>query len=214
MEMQEPEKQSQHLSRRLVAAGNIYGFSYVNFTIGGHEVKDYESFNVLKPSALGFEDCIFIPLISIKEAPEKNKWTYLAFNFRPIIEQNSLEFPSFEINDKNPKELKEQIREKCVKNTGIQIKDLEIIEEINEFPAVYTDPACCDKKSKVFTIKISLEEKELSLLKEQKSIEMIEIEGNLLEKLKKIVRERNCILQDKAWYWCMGMTFKNKGGFF
>lgn len=214
MESQDQEKNSQHLSRKLVAAGNIYGFSHVNFTIGGHEVKDYESFNVLKPSTLGFEDCILIPLIYIKEDPQKNKWTYLVFNFRPIIEQNTLEFPSFEINDKNPKELKEIIREKCQKNTGLPIKDLEIMEEMDEIPTIYTDPACCDKKSKAFTIKILLEEKEFSSLKEKKNLELIEIEGNLLEKLKKVVRERNCILQDKAWYWCIGMILNNKGGFF
>jgi len=203
--------ESKFLNKTLIASGNKFAFYLVDFTVGEKVIKNYESLEPIKFSQLGFEDCTLIPLLERGGSQvSQNLWTFLFYEFSPPLDRYIVEFPGFEIKDDD---FKASLEQKFSEITGFPLKTFELLENVDKVPNIYSDPACCTKRSRAVSAKIKVDDDEFLKLENDKKISLVEIEGNICEKFRKIAKERGAILSDKAWYWALGKSFQTKGVF-
>lgn len=199
--------ESKFVQKTLIASGISYGFYHVDFTVGGKLIQNYEALEPIRPCPLEFEECLLVPLMEIES--KNNLWTFLCYFYGAALDRFAIGFPHFDISLENPN-FKDQVEEKLKEFLDFPIKNIEFLDNFLQTPNVYSDPAACSKRSRVVTIKLKFSEADLRALEGNKKIELVEIEGNLCEKFKKIAEERSAILIDKSWYWAFGRSFREK----
>lgn len=205
--MKNDEIESKLLEKHLIASGKKYAFYHLDYTVGDRIQKNYESIEPINFSVIGFEDCTFIPIIEKTTNKTIKSFIFLSSQYSPVLNRTTIEFPSFDISDEDFLFL---LKEKYRETTGLLLKDFSIVENVENSINVYSDPGCCNKRSRVITLKIPMSEEDFNKLAELKHIDIIEIEGDICEKLKVISKQRNGVLTDKAWYWALGWMLKEK----
>ena len=211
MESKTEKIDSKFVQKTLIASGRDFGFFHVDFTVGEKMIRNYETLEPLKFSKLGFETCTFIPILEKSDNVSKKQWILLIYAYSGPLERFVVRFPCFETKDSD---FLGSLTEKFREITGISMKSYELLEDLDKIPNIYADPACCNKRSKAIKVKILLNEEEFGKLENDKKLNLVEIDGDLCEKLRTIAKEREAILSDKAWYWALGRNLNKSIGIF
>ena len=203
--------ESKPLKKTQIVAGQKYAFSHFDFSVENKIIANYEGLEPINYSELGFENITFIPLITKISQNTQSSWTFLFKTYSPPLQSYVLAFPYLEIlsNIKNIKDFLINLSERYYQITGLELKNYEILENIESLPNIFSDPGCLTERCRVINMNISLKEDEFRKLEENSELDLLEIEGNLCEKLEQLIKDKAIILSDKVCYWAIGKMFKD-----
>lgn len=194
--MSNSEKHESKVTKKtIVYKGKNYSFCLIDFSIGNHEIKNYEAIEENFSSAYNFNQLMIVPIL--KE--ESKKKLILVSEYKPLLNKSCLTFPTF-----IPKEndLKQQIDKEFSELTGFQIN---FDVDLNNVPLIYMDPACCVRTLKSVELEVRGDEK----LK-KKNVYVLDCDENLLENINKVAEIEDLILIDKVWYYVVAMVLNHQ----
>lgn len=194
--MSNSEKPESKVTKKtMVYKGINYSFYLIDFSIGHHEIKNYESIESNYSSIYNFNQLIIVPIL--KE--EIKRKLILVSEYKPLLNKSCLTFPTF-----IPKEadLKQQIDKEFNELTGFQIN---FDVDLNSVPLTYMDPACCVRTLKSVEMEVRGEGES-----KKNNVYVFDLDENILENINKVTEGDHLILIDKVWYYVVAMVLNHQ----
>jgi hypothetical protein len=188
--------ESKVTKKTVVYQGNKYSFCLIDFSIGNHEVKNYESIEESRFSSLyDFNQLMLVPIFK----GESKKKLILVSEYKPLLNKSCLTFPNFIPRETD---LKQQIDKEFNELTGLQI-NFDI--DINKIPIIYMDPSCCVRTLKSVEVEVRGDE-----TMKKKNVYILDCDENILENINNLTETHDLLLVDKVWYYVAAMVLNHQ----